>query len=134
VGLLSSIGVAIAYTLISDTLICTLIKEKKLAIKHQIMISGGSKIAYWLSHYLIDFLTHALPAFVSLHMIDIYKIDAPNVAYLFTTFCFANPLFVYVLCFLFTNDSIASIFIRLFYIGFGVVAPIAIQVLKVMSK
>ena len=71
-GLLSSIGIAIAYTMISDTLICTLIKEKKLAIKHQIMISGGSNIAYWLSHYLIDFLTHAIPAFVSLYMIDVY--------------------------------------------------------------
>ena len=90
------------------------------------MISGGSNTAYWLSHYLIDIFTHAILALITYYMIKVYNIDAPNVAYLFAAFCAANPLFTYVLSFLFTNDSIASIFIRLFYIGFGVVAPIAI--------
>ena len=66
VGLLSCFGFAIAYMMISDTLVQSLIKEKQLAIKHQIIISGGSKLTYWLSHYLIDVATHAVPALVAL--------------------------------------------------------------------
>lgn len=133
-ALLSSIGVAIGYMMMSDTLIQSLLKEKQMAIKHQIVISGGSKIAYWLSHFIMDVITHAIPASLTLYTIDLFEVNAPNVSYLFIAFCFANPLFIYALNFLFSNDSIASIFVRVFYFAFGGVAPIAMQVLMIISK
>ena len=111
VGLLSSIGFAIGYMMMSDTLIQSLIKEKQMAIKHQIVISGGSKVAYWLSHYIVDVLTHAIPATLTIVSIDLFEVNAPQVESLFIGFCLANPLFVYALNFFFTNDSIASIFV-----------------------
>jgi hypothetical protein len=98
------------------------------------VISGGSKVAYWLSHYIVDVLTHAIPAVLTIYSIGVFEVNAPNVESLFIGFCLANPLFVYSLNFFFTNDSIASIFIRVFYFAFGGVAPIAMQVLMIISK
>lgn len=98
------------------------------------MISGGSKIAYWLSHYIVDVLTHAIPAVLTIYSIELFEVNAPEVESLFICFCLGNPLFVYSLNFFFTNDSIASIFIRVFYFAFGGVAPIAMQVLMIISR
>lgn len=81
--------------MISDTLMMSLIKEKQLAIRHQIIISGGSKISYWLSHYLIDVITHGIPATLTLISVVKYNVDAPNVDVLFVWFCLTNPLFIY---------------------------------------
>jgi ABC-2 family transporter protein len=77
VGVLSSLGFAVAYMMISDTLIQSLLKEKQMAIKHQIIISGGSKLAYWLSHYFLDVITHALPAFITCCCVDVFQVDVP---------------------------------------------------------
>lgn len=115
--------------MISDTLVQSLIKEKQLAIKHQIIISGGSKLTYWLSHYLIDVATHAVPALVAIISIWVFKIDAADSEVLFAWFCVTNPIFIYAMQFCFKNDSQASVFIRIFSFMFGSVAPIAMQVL-----
>lgn len=105
IGLLSSLGFAIAYMMISDTLMMSLIKEKQLAIRHQIIISGGSKLSYWLSHYLIDVITHGIPATLTLISVVKYEVDAPNVDVLFVWFCFTNPLFIYCFQYLFKHDG-----------------------------
>lgn len=94
-SLLSSLGFAIAYMMLSDTLIQSLLKEKQLAIKHQIIISGGSKIAYWLSHYLVDITTHAIPAVLTCICIVYFQVDCPEIEVLFLWFCLTNPLFIY---------------------------------------
>ena len=133
-GLLSCFGFAVAYMMISDTLIQSLIKEKQLAIKHQIIISGGSKLTYWLSHYVIDVVTHAVPAGVALAAIWHFKIDAAGSEVLFGWFVTINPIFIYAVQFCFSNDSQASVFIRIFCFMFGSVAPIAMQVLQVINR
>ena len=79
-------------------------------------------------------MTHALPAMLTLYTIDIFEVNAPRVNIIFLAFCLANPLFVYSMNFFFNNDSIASIFIRVFYFAFGGVAPIAMQVLMTISR
>jgi ABC-2 family transporter protein len=45
---------AIAWLMISDSLIQNILKEKARNVKHQIMISGCSLSAYWLGHYVGD--------------------------------------------------------------------------------
>lgn len=67
-----------------------------MAIKHQIIISGGSKIAYWISHYVIDVVTHGIPAYITCYSIKVFEVDAPDIEILFVVFCLTNPLFVYV--------------------------------------
>jgi hypothetical protein len=94
-GLLSSLGFAIAFMMISDTLIQSLIKEKQLAIKHQILISGGSKLSYWVSHYIIDVITHSIPAIFTCLALSYFNIAAPSVEVLFFWFVLTNPVFIY---------------------------------------
>jgi hypothetical protein len=53
-GSTSAILVAIAYMLISDSLIQNIIKEKQRNVKHQMIISGASLPAYWMSYYIGD--------------------------------------------------------------------------------
>lgn len=89
------------------------------------MISGGSKIAYWLSHYILDVLTHSIPATLTCICIKVFEVNAPEVETIFFWFCLANPIFIYAMHFVFYNDSMASVFIRVFYFAMGGVAPIA---------
>lgn len=49
-------------------------------------------------------------------------------------FCLTNPLFIYSLQYLFSNDTKASIFIRVFYFALGGVAPIMMQLEYVVNK
>lgn len=62
------------------------------------------------------------------------EIDAPDTYTLLTAFSFVNPLFVYVLSWLFENDVQASVLVRVLYFAFGGAAPIAIQVLQVINR
>lgn len=50
--------------LIADALIQAIIVERQKNVKHQIMVSGGSVMSYWLSIYVGDvlFLTPAIIA------------------------------------------------------------------------
>ena len=48
-----------------------------MAIKHQIIISGGSKLAYWISHFVVDVITHAIPACITCYSIKVFNVDAP---------------------------------------------------------
>jgi hypothetical protein len=41
--------------------------------KHQIMLSGGNRFVYWLSHYIVDVFTHFIPAAVTIF--SIYYFD-----------------------------------------------------------
>ena len=57
------------------------------------------------------------------------EVDAPDVEHVFFIFSLANPIFVYLISFIFDTDSKASVFVRIFYFALGGVAPIAIQIL-----
>lgn len=61
-----AISFAVAYMLVSDTLVQVLIRERENKIKHQIILSGSSKIAYWLSNYIVDVFLHSIPAVTAL--------------------------------------------------------------------
>lgn len=76
-----------------------------MAIKHQIIISGGSKAAYWISNYFVDVITHGIPACLTCYSIQVFEVDAPDIENLFLWFCLTNPLFIYALQFVFKNDG-----------------------------
>ena len=98
------------------------------------MLSGGSKIAYWLSNFTIDFILHAVPSCVLLASQWYYNIQAEYVWVGFVFFCVANPVFIYMLSLLFDNDAKASVLIRVSYFGLGSVAPLIQRVLYVIDN
>ena len=57
------------------------------------------------------------------------KVDAPDIEHVFFIFSLVNPIFVYMISFVFDTDSKASVFVKIFYFALGGVAPIAIQIL-----
>ena len=61
------------------------------------------------------------------------EVDAPDVEHVFFIFSLTNPIFVYLISFIFDTDSKASVFVRIFYFALGGVAPIAIQILQVVN-
>jgi len=62
-----------------------------------------------------------------------FNVDAPEVDIVLQYFTFANPLFIYAISFLFDTDFKASIFIRIFYITFGGLAPISVKIMEVLN-
>ena len=89
----------------SDSLVQALIKERQQNVKHQILISGASKFAYWTSYYVIDFIFHQLLSAVAMVSIHLLNIDAPDTYTLLLAFSFVNPVFVYALSWLFETDA-----------------------------
>jgi len=63
------------------------------------MLSGGNRFVYWLSHYIVDVLTHAIPALVTLLSTHYFNSKVNQAEYLFILFCLVNPLFLYVVSF-----------------------------------
>ena len=57
------------------------------------------------------------------------EVDAPDIEHVFFIFSLVNPIFVYMISFVFDTDSKASVFVKIFYFALGGVAPIAIQIL-----
>ena len=57
------------------------------------------------------------------------EVDAPDIEHVFFIFSLVNPIFVYMISFVFDTYSKASVFVKIFYFALGGVAPIAIQIL-----
>lgn len=98
------------------------------------MISGGSKLAYWLSNFAIDAIFHAIPSMFAVYLIGYYEIDAPQIWWAFAMFTVANPLFIYAISLVFDNDAKASVLIRVSYFAIGGVAPLVQRVLYVIDN
>lgn len=65
-GVITMMTISVALMMISDSMVQSLIKERQNKLKHQILLSGGSKIAYWISNFSVDFILHAVPSAVLL--------------------------------------------------------------------
>lgn len=98
------------------------------------MLSGGSKLAYWASNFIVDLFFHGIPALSALSTIWCLKIDALDTWYLYATFSITNPLFIYAVSFFFTETATASALLRVFYFTFGAIAPVTMQLLYVITK
>jgi hypothetical protein len=128
-GTTSGILIAIAWMMISDSLVQNIIKEKQSNVKHQMMISGCSLSAYWMGNYIADILFQAVPACVAIAAIHLFNIDVPKIHWIFLTVIFANPAFIYAFSFLFEKDESGSLVIKMTYFLFGIIAPITVSIL-----
>ena len=133
-GTSTAILMAIAWLMMSDSLIQNIIRERFRNIKHQIMVSGSSLTAYWLAHYLADILHQSIPSVVGILGIWAFGIDVPDVWVLFIVNILANPAFIYFLSFLFEKEETGSLFTKMVFFVIGIIAPIAIAVLQVINE
>lgn len=124
-----SILFAIAFMLIADSLIQNIIREREKNIKHQIMVSGGGKVAYWASHYIGDLIWQAPPSIIAVIAIQIFGVNLPQSYVLFIAFILAHPVCIYFLSFLFATDVSGSFAIRILYLVVGIILPIAVTVM-----
>ena len=65
--------------------------------------------------------------------IKVCNIDAVDFDQILLLFAVVNPCFVYSMTFFFETDSKASVLIRIMFFVLGGVAPIAIQILRVVN-
>jgi len=80
-GTFSSILFAMAYMMISKSLVENIIRERENNIKHQILVSGASLPAYWLSHYVGDCLFESLPSIAAIVAYTAFGIDVNSHLY-----------------------------------------------------
>jgi len=75
-----------------------------------------------------------LPALFGIIGIHLFKIDIPDVEWLFLVTTFANPAFIYFFSFLFEKDEAGSLTIKMVYFILGIIAPIAVVILQVVNQ
>ena len=69
---------AIAYMMVSDSLVQNIIRERQKMVKQQMIISGVSLPAYWISHYLLDIVFQAPPSICAIIGIKAFNLDVRN--------------------------------------------------------
>eukprot|EP00347_Sterkiella_histriomuscorum_P002219 403369012 len=74
-GTQSIIIFAIAFMMVSSSLISNIISERKRNVKNQMIISGLNLPAYWISHYLVDLLFQSLPLVAAIVAISVFNLD-----------------------------------------------------------
>ena len=75
VGAFSSILFSIAYMMVSDSLIQNVIRERQKNLKHQMIVSGTSLPAYWISHYVADVIFQAPASIVAIAGYNLFEVD-----------------------------------------------------------
>lgn len=97
-------------------------------------MSGGSLTAYWLANYIADIFFHTLAATLAVFGSYMFSIGIEGIYQLFILLVFANPLFLYFLTFFFETEEGGSFAINIIYFLFGIIGPISISVLQVVSQ
>jgi len=120
---------AVAWMMLSESVLRGILKEKKNNIKHQILISGGSLPAYWLANYIADIIFHSLAASMAVLGTIVFNVGSVGIYNLFLLIVFANPLFIYALSFLFSSEESGSFALNIIFFIWGIVTPIFLSVL-----
>ena len=68
-----------------------------------VMMKGGTKWTYWIAQYLVDVLL--LLIFVPMLELTAYLFGLvlPGISYLYILYAFAQPFFLYMICYLVGN-------------------------------
>ena len=124
--MLTVFSYSIALGIITSSIAGNLWKERADSLKHQQIVSGGSKLSYWLSVYLIDLLKFTIPGLSFIIIILAFKLDLPYY-WLFDLLCIFSILpFTYLITFIIKKESVARNLVRLIHIFLGgMMAPAA---------
>ncbi|CAI2386282.1 unnamed protein product [Moneuplotes crassus] len=133
-GSIISFLFAIAFAMIPTGVAASLVKERESNVKHQQMISGASKISYWLSTYTIDVIRGFIPICFGIIMIFAFGVDLPNIWVHFILFGFAIHPFTYATTFWFKKHGVAQLMTIIINIALGAFVPIAILVMQTIKS
>ena len=108
--------------MIPASIISFVVKEKQIAMKHQQLVSGVSLRAYWVSHFLTDFVRNLVPSFWSVAMIQAFGVASLTDWYgsacaIFFLFGWAIGPFCYLMSFLFEFEGTNIYRCRQRYVG-----------------
>jgi ATP-binding cassette subfamily A (ABC1) protein 3 len=122
---------SISMGVITSSMAGNICKEREDSIKHQQIVSGGSKFSYWVSQYFIDILKFLLPCISFIVVILLFGMNIP-LFWLFYIMCVISILpFTYFSTFLVKKESLARNLIRLIHIfGGGAMAPIVFGLMR----
>lgn len=98
------------------------------------MISGCSLTAYWVGNYIADIMFQSIGAIAAVIAIKVFDVDVPYAWVLLILVVLANPAFVYFFSFFFEKDDAGSLSVKLLYMLFGVIAPLAVSILQFVEK
>lgn len=121
---------SIAVGIITSSIAGNICKEREDSIKHQQIVSGGSKFSYWWGMYMIDLLKFMAPGLSFIIIIAVFGTNIP-LFWLFVILCIISILpFTYFVTFVLKKESVARNIVRLIHIfGAGVMAPIVFGLL-----
>ena len=136
-GAIATQMVIIAMAFIPTAVISFIVMEKEREVKNQLVISGVSPSAYWLSHFVFDTLVSVVSTMVAIITFAIYQIDGftsgQNLAGSFSLLLLYGPAstaFAYVCSFFFSRQFVAQSFIAIVSFVLGNVLVILAYVLQ----
>lgn len=92
-------------------------------------MSGASINAYFLANFAVDVILHLIIEGATIIYIHVFGLDIPQVWVLCLLFALANPAFIYFWSLLFEKEGAASSSIRIIFILFGCILPMACSIL-----
>ncbi|TEB16916.1 ABC transporter-like [Perkinsus sp. BL_2016] len=136
-GAIATQMVIIAMAFIPTAVISFIVMEKEREVKNQLVISGVSPSAYWLSHFVFDTSVSVVSTMVAIITFAIYQIDGftsgQNLAGSFSLLLLYGPAstaFAYVCSFFFSRQFVAQSFIAIVSFVLGNVLVILAYVLQ----
>lgn len=131
---------AIGMSLIPASLIVFIVKEKQYNIKHQQMVSGASLLAYWCSHFFVDFIKALIPTVFAALMCQAFDIQSlieddcwGAVLLLFIFYAAGISSFSYFFSFFFKDYGSAQTLSFIIHFLFGGIAPIILFILRIIG-
>jgi ABC-type multidrug transport system ATPase subunit len=134
-GILASVMIMAAYGFIPSGATFYVVMEKEKDVYNQLIISGASQVAYWLSNFVFDVLWGFLPAAGAMIIFGAYDLKAfitepgtsASVA-LFIIYMPAMAGLAYLVSFLFSKAGNALIFSWIFNLSVGFLGVIILSI------
>jgi ATP-binding cassette subfamily A (ABC1) protein 3 len=116
---------SVAMGIITSSMAGNICKEREDSLKHQQIVSGGSKFSYWTSIYITDLVKFLFPGLSFIIIIAVVGVEIP-LFWLFDILCILSILpFTYFATFILRKESVARNVIRIVHIfAGGAMAPI----------
>jgi ATP-binding cassette subfamily A (ABC1) protein 3 len=138
-GILAALIIMVAYGFFPAGTTAYVVMEKEKDVKNQLIISGCSHSAYWVSNFIFDILWGLIPAMGAWITFRLYGIDsfieAPGLAatiWLFLAYLPAAAGFSYLFSFLFKKAGVAIFVAWIFNMIFGVMSTMIISILDML--
>jgi len=117
--LLTVLNFSITLGLVTSSFAGNIVKEREDSLKHQQIVSGGSKFSYWVSMFITDILKFILPVAAFIGLVFYFGIELPLFwLFLILTILAILPM-TYFFTFILRKESLARNIVRMIHIFLG---------------